>query len=61
MDTAKYNIDPIGVTGKEGRSSNRVSNDTDLGSKTNFDVVGGTNVLMTLSMYQSPMFVHVSI
>ena len=45
IDTEKYNIDPMVVTGKEGRSLNRVSNDMDLGSNTNFDVVGGTNAI----------------
>ena len=32
IDTEKYNIDPIGFTGKEGVSLNRLSNDMDLGS-----------------------------
>ena len=60
MDTAKYKIDPMVVTGKEGRSLNRLSNDTDLGSKTNFDVVGGTNAIDIIHVPKS-MFVHVSI
>ena len=53
IDTAKYNIDPMVVTGKEGRSLNRVSNDTELGSKTNFDVVGGTNAIDNIHVPKS--------
>ena len=41
------------VTGKEGRSLNRVSNDTDMGSKTNFDVVGGTNAINNIHVPKS--------
>ena len=43
IDTEKYNIDPIGFTGGEGVSSNRLSNDMDLGSNSNVDVVDDSN------------------
>ena len=43
IDTEKYKIDPIGFTGGEGVSSNRLSNDMDLGSNSNVDVVDGSN------------------
>ena len=39
----KYKIDPIGFTGGEGVSSNRLSNDMDLGSNSNVDVVDDSN------------------
>ena len=60
MDTAKYNIDPMGVTGKEGRSLSRVSNDTDMDQRLILMFMGGTNVIDNIHV-QSPKFVHVSI
>ena len=60
MDTAKYNIDPMGVTGKDGRSLSRVSNDTDLDQRLIL-MLWVVQTLLTICMYQSPKFAHVSI